>query len=159
MIINRILNISIFLSFIIFFIYHINLTYLEYGDLGLEFKTSYMAFGSIPLLISLLIKIYISKFKNGFQKNDKSLETKVKITPKTKLSQEQIIPKLKSSEEKKFTQVKLSEYEIYETIGNEIKDNRKDISLWTKALSQAYGDKDKAEAIYIKLRYEIIKNN
>lgn len=51
----------------------------------------------------------------------------------------------------------LNEDEIYEKIMIEIEENKKVKSTWAKALVQGDGDRDKAEAIYIKLRIEMIK--
>ena len=52
----------------------------------------------------------------------------------------------------------INEDEIYEKIMIEIEEDKKVKSSWARALSQNDGDKDKAEAIYIKLRFDEIKS-
>jgi len=55
----------------------------------------------------------------------------------------------------------INEDEIYEKVMIEIEEDNKVKSTWAKSLAQSDGDKDKAEAIYIKLRVkkEQEKNN
>lgn len=52
----------------------------------------------------------------------------------------------------------LTEDEIYEKVMLEIEEDKKIKSTWGKALSQSDGNKDKAEAIYIKERVLFFKN-
>jgi len=47
---------------------------------------------------------------------------------------------------------------IYEQVMLEIEEDRKVKSAWARALSQADGDKDKAEALYIQFRVKAIKD-
>ena len=56
----------------------------------------------------------------------------------------------------KNTSPEINEDEIYEKIMIEIEEDKKVKSTWAKALAQSNGDKDKAEAIYIKLRFEAL---
>ncbi|GEM_PF-1971670 len=50
----------------------------------------------------------------------------------------------------------MNEDEIYEKVMLEIEKDNKVKSTWAKSLAQSDGDKDKAEAIYIKLRVDIL---
>lgn len=50
----------------------------------------------------------------------------------------------------------LSEDEIYEKIMLEIDDNEKVRSTWAKALAQSEGDMNKAKALYINFRFELM---
>ena len=52
----------------------------------------------------------------------------------------------------------INEDEIYEKIMIEIEQDNKVKSTWAKALSQSDGNKDKAESLYISMRFEEIKN-
>lgn len=52
----------------------------------------------------------------------------------------------------------IDEDEIYEQIMIEIEEDKKVKSAWAKALAQSEGNRDKAEATYIKLRVHDIKN-
>ena len=51
----------------------------------------------------------------------------------------------------------VNEDEIYEKIMIEIEQDNKVKSTWAKALSQSDGNKDKAESLYISMRFEEIK--
>lgn len=50
-----------------------------------------------------------------------------------------------------------NEERLYEQVYEELSDNQIRIGLWTKALSESYGDEAAAKSIYIKLRVESIK--
>lgn len=52
---------------------------------------------------------------------------------------------------------KFNEERLYEQVYEELSDNQIRIGLWTKALSESYGDECAAKSIYIKLRVESIK--
>ncbi len=52
----------------------------------------------------------------------------------------------------------LDEYEIYEQIMLEIELNQKVKSAWAKALAQSKGNKDKAESMYINIRFNTLAN-
>ena len=51
----------------------------------------------------------------------------------------------------------VNESKIYEDIMNEIEQDKKIKSTWAKALSQSDGNKDKAEALYISMRFDELK--
>lgn len=51
------------------------------------------------------------------------------------------------------------DYTIYGNIGREVKEEDMSLPVWTKAYSEANGDKEKAKAIYIRLRYEQLKSH
>jgi len=51
----------------------------------------------------------------------------------------------------------IDEDAIYEKVMIEIEENNKVKSTWAKALAQSEGDRDKAEALYINLRFEKLK--
>lgn len=53
--------------------------------------------------------------------------------------------------------VTLDENEIYEKIMLEIEEDKKVKSTWAKALAQSDGNKDKAESLYINMRFEELK--
>ena len=53
---------------------------------------------------------------------------------------------------------RLSEIELYELVAEEIENNEKSKGLWTKALSDSEGDMERAEALYIKLRVQMISD-
>lgn len=52
----------------------------------------------------------------------------------------------------------IDEDKIYEQVMLEIEEDKKVKSTWAKALAQSEGDKNKAEALYIKSRVETIQN-
>lgn len=53
----------------------------------------------------------------------------------------------------------MSDKEIYQLIADELKTKQVDSALWTQAKEAALGDPDKAEAIYIRLRFvELVKS-
>jgi len=63
------------------------------------------------------------------------------------------------NEEQSITTVaSVNDDEIYEQVMLEIEEDRKVKSAWARALSQADGDKDKAEALYIQFRVKAIKD-
>ncbi|SVC32335.1 uncharacterized protein METZ01_LOCUS285189, partial [marine metagenome] len=51
----------------------------------------------------------------------------------------------------------MNEEEIYELISEEIESNSTKKGLWTKAFSESEGDEQKAKALYIKYRFDQIK--
>ena len=51
----------------------------------------------------------------------------------------------------------MNEEEIYELISEEIESNNTKKGLWTKAFSESEGDEQKAKALYIKHRFDQIK--
>ena len=53
--------------------------------------------------------------------------------------------------------INVNESKIYEDIMNEIEQDNKVKSTWAKALSQSDGNKDKAESLYISMRFEELK--
>jgi len=53
---------------------------------------------------------------------------------------------------------RLSEIELYELVAEEIERNQQSKGLWVKALSDAEGDLDKGQALYVKLRVQMIKD-
>ena len=53
--------------------------------------------------------------------------------------------------------INVNESKIYEDIMNEIEQDNKVKSTWARALSQSDGNKDKAEALYISMRFEELK--
>jgi len=48
----------------------------------------------------------------------------------------------------------MDDKQLYRTIAGEIADNRMDRARWTQAFAEADGDREKARAIYVRLRYE-----
>ena len=48
--------------------------------------------------------------------------------------------------------------ELYELISEEIESNNTKKGLWTKAFSESEGDEQKAKALYIKHRFDQIKD-
>ena len=53
---------------------------------------------------------------------------------------------------------RLSEIELYELVAEEIENNQQSKGLWVKALSDSGGDLDKGQALYVKLRVQMIKD-
>jgi hypothetical protein len=53
---------------------------------------------------------------------------------------------------------RLSEIELYELVAEEIERNQQSKGLWVKALSDSEGDLDKGQALYVKLRVQMIKD-
>jgi transposase-like protein len=53
---------------------------------------------------------------------------------------------------------RLSEIELYELVAEEIENNQQSKGLWVKALSDSEGDLDKGQALYVKLRVQMIKD-
>jgi hypothetical protein len=53
---------------------------------------------------------------------------------------------------------RLTEIELYELVAEEIENNQQSKGLWTKALSESAGDMERAEALYIKLRVQMISD-
>ena len=53
---------------------------------------------------------------------------------------------------------RLEEIKLYEQVAEEIEQERQVKGLWLKALSEAENDSEKAKALYIKLRVEMLKD-
>ena len=53
---------------------------------------------------------------------------------------------------------RLSEIELYELVAEEIENNQQSKGLWLKALSDSEGDLDKAKALYVKLRVQMLED-
>lgn len=53
---------------------------------------------------------------------------------------------------------RLTEVQLYELVAEEIEKNQQSKGLWTKAISDSEGDHEKAKALYIKLRAQMIKD-
>jgi len=53
---------------------------------------------------------------------------------------------------------RLSEIQLYELVAEEIANNQQSRGLWVKAISESEGNHEKAKALYIKLRVEMIKD-
>jgi len=53
----------------------------------------------------------------------------------------------------------MNEEEIYELISQEIDNEKTKKSLWTKAFSESVGDEQKAKALYIKYRFDQLKDD
>jgi hypothetical protein len=53
---------------------------------------------------------------------------------------------------------RLSEIQLYELVAEEIANNQQSRGLWVKAISDTEGNHEKAKALYIKLRVEMIKD-
>ena len=51
----------------------------------------------------------------------------------------------------------MNEEEIYELISEEIESSSRKKGIWTKAFSEAEGDENKTKALYIKYRFDQIK--
>ncbi len=51
---------------------------------------------------------------------------------------------------------RLSEIELYELVAEEIVNNQQSKGLWAKAIADAEGELEKAKALYIKLRVQMI---
>ena len=51
----------------------------------------------------------------------------------------------------------MNEEEIYELISEEIESNNTKKGIWTKAFSESEGDEQKTKALYIKYRFDQIK--
>lgn len=127
-------------------------------------------FSMIPLVNIVLALYYgIVKTKNkeikGEEKTDSNLSLTKAVYNHTKDIASEIKPTINEYKEKhsttknenqttKNTSPEINEDEIYEKIMIEIEEDKKVKSTWAKALAQSDGDKNKAEAIYIKLRFE-----
>ena len=53
---------------------------------------------------------------------------------------------------------RLSEIELYELVAEEIANNQQSKGLWAKAIADTEGELEKAKALYIKLRVQMIKD-
>lgn len=53
---------------------------------------------------------------------------------------------------------RLQDEQLYEVVGSELEEGVRKNGLWTKAISQSGGDENKAQAIYIKLRVQSLKD-
>ena len=114
---------------------------------------------TFPILLGGIIWTLISYFS---LKTSKATSDKLKSHMSSSIDKELdasktlkdvVHDKIQDNKEKKEKQV-LKEDEIYDQIGKEIEQDKKVRSVWTKALSQADGDVNKAESQYIKLRFE-----
>ena len=53
---------------------------------------------------------------------------------------------------------RLSEVQLYEMVAEEIANNQQSKGLWAKAFSEVGGDHEKAKALYIKLRVQMLQD-
>ena len=157
-------------SLIMFFIQYSTLPNLKSGY---RFKTDYLighfAFAWVPLVIFVLIIFLIKKSNNANNaiktsseiSNTKSYEKPIiKKKSNSKNDGEEIIQKkikVNTDEDIKRMNSK-SEEDIYDLIGKEIEEKNLKRGIWTKAIAESNGDKEKAEAIYIRLRFEQLKS-
>jgi hypothetical protein len=58
----------------------------------------------------------------------------------------------------KTSRDRLTEVQLYELVAKEIENNQQSKGLWAKAFADTKGDFEKAEALYIKLRVQMIKD-
>lgn len=58
----------------------------------------------------------------------------------------------------KTSRDRLTEVQLYELVAKEIENNRQSKGLWAKAFADTEGDFEKAKALYIKLRVQMIKD-
>lgn len=149
-------------------------------------KEVYVALGVseiIPLIIAIiLIRIvwkkitYKVKLKTNSNLKSNSLESKDTVNNSnpslakavynhTKDIASEIKPTINEYKEKHQTSKTntsnispIDEDEIYEKVMLEIEEDNKVKSTWARALAQSDGDKDKAESLYIKLRFNEIKD-
>lgn len=128
-------------------------------------------FAFVPFLSIFLALYYgIKQYKtvNNTENNDISL-TKAVYNHAKDLSNE-IKPAINEYKEKHITSNNnfdnsnisennpiLNEDKIYEKIMLEIEEDKKVKSTWAKALAQSDGNKDKAESLYINMRFEELK--
>ena len=112
-------------------------------------------FGAIPFgvlfgVVILIRKFYLKKKTNTPKPVEKKEMEKTTIkNPEFNDVDSQQLKSIKSNN---------NDEDIYEQIANELESNKR-IGLWTKAIAEADGDENKAKAIYIKLRFEQIKNS
>ena len=140
---------------------------------GYTYKFSYLVGyympGLLPLVISssiLIAKIFLfSKKQHSINENNSSITNtkkrnnsnhfkKIDFTETLSESPSKIISDKKTEKPKTLT-----DDEIYDYIGQEIENNKVNRAIWTKSIADADGDKSKAEAIYIKHRFQKIKEN
>jgi hypothetical protein len=53
---------------------------------------------------------------------------------------------------------RLTEVQLYELVAEELENNQQSKGLWAKAISDSEGNHEKAKALYIKLRVQMIKD-
>ena len=58
----------------------------------------------------------------------------------------------------KTPEKRLTEVQLYELVAEEIENNQQSKGLWTKAISDSEGDHEKAQALYIKLGVQMLKD-
>ena len=161
--------IGIIISLIITFALYANLPPLRSGySYKTDYLLSYLAYGWVPLIFFSLILFLIKKNNHPVNNNISSdiSDTKPYEKPihkkkselknyEEKKNQKKI--RVNSEEEIRETNSK-SEEEIYDLIGKEIEEKNLKRGIWTKAIAESNGDKEKAEATYIKLRFEQMKS-
>ena len=59
---------------------------------------------------------------------------------------------------RKSTIERIAEEKLYEIVVEEMKRNEKREGLWAKAIVEANGDRESAQAVYIKLRVQALKD-
>jgi len=133
-------------------------------------------FALIPLVNMILAFYYgIIQYKKSNSINNNNTSTNTASLSKAVVNQgKEIINEVKSTnvlkDETNNTKIDhlstsptnensmlMTEDEIYEKIMLEIEEDNKIKSTWAKVLSQSDGDKDKAESLYINLRFQLIK--
>ncbi len=130
-------------------------------------------FSLIPLVNIGLSLFYgsINKKKSPIQESDFKDSDKTSLTKAVINHSKDIVNEIKpaineykekhssSKEVTNNSNILSTEDEIYERIMIEIEENNKVKSSWAKALAQSDGDKDKAESLYINMRFEDIQNS
>ena len=125
---------------------------------------SLMIAGYVLVFIFSLIKKVFLKSSTAINEKVNSDDSLVKaVYNHSKDIAKEIKPKVEEYKQKhqnsQHNKDNLNEDKIYEEIMIEIEENKKNKSTWAKALSQSDGDKDKAESLYIKFRFEMMNKN
>lgn len=128
------------------------LTVLMYS-FGINLEFFIIIFGGIlNFLFNLFLLFCPSKSFNKEPSKNTYEKSPIKST---KMSNEDTLAPSKYEEEQKDSQ--FNENEIYEQISNELDAGTHQKGLWTKAIAEAEGNESKVKAIYIKLRFNQIK--
>lgn len=155
--------IGIAISVIMFFLLYSTLPNLRSGY---KFKTDYLmghfAFSWVPFIFFSLVLFLIKKnsqSKNQLTSNNSEYKPIEKNVSRKKIekpndNQDKLAKNFKVNTDEDIKRMNSkSEEDIYDLIGKEIEEKNLKRGIWTKAIAESNGDKEKAEAIYIKLRF------